>query len=426
MVGDAIGQVIGHRARSGIWLILELHHRLGEVPIALPLHPQAPLLPALTLVGTEDPNRSRGREHVTSHGRTYDLSNPRDWRSLAEDGVDSAYESEKSSQRIQRAMTANAVAGRAHGRCPYGYLRTYDPRTGALTGQAVDPETAPVVREIIQRIAASEPVSAVTKDLNRRSIPSPTGTAWSRAVVRKVALNPTYIGQRIHEGEVHTATWEPVIAEADFYGARSVLQAPDRVGRRPGRTKHLASYIARCGVCGALLGAATSHGYFCSDGHHVQASIELVESVVEGAILARLEAEDILADLAGHDDAGAVQARDEAARLRARLEGFRDSAAMGELSPSSLAHVEARLVPQIEEAERRAQTAGMPAGVRALVGEGTIRAKWDSMPIAARREVVKMLADVHLHPARACGRHAANEFDRVRIQWKGADRSLSD
>ena len=94
---------------------------------------------------------------------------------------------------------------------------------------------------------------------------------------------------------------------------------------------------------------------------------------------------------------------------------------MGELSTSSLAHVEARLVPQIEEAERRAETAGMPAGVRALVGEGTIQAKWDSMPIAAKREVVKMLADVHLHPAQSPGRHAAHEFDRVRIQWKGTD-----
>jgi hypothetical protein len=207
--------------------------------------------------------------HVTSHGRTYDLAHPRDWRSLAEDGVDSAYESEKTSQRIRRSMTANAVAGRPHGRCPYGYVRTYDPRTGALTGQAVDPETAPVVREVIRRIAASEPVSRVTADLNDRGVPSATGVQWSRAVVRKMALNPAYIGQRTHESETHEGTWEPLVSEADFYGARAVLTAPGRVGRRPGRTRHLLSYVGRCGVCDGPLGATRARGYFCSDGHRV-------------------------------------------------------------------------------------------------------------------------------------------------------------
>ncbi len=38
--------------------------------------------------------------HVTSHRRLYDLNNPRDRRTLDEDGVDSAYESAKTSMRI--------------------------------------------------------------------------------------------------------------------------------------------------------------------------------------------------------------------------------------------------------------------------------------------------------------------------------------
>jgi hypothetical protein len=33
--------------------------------------------------------------YITTHGRLYDMANGRDWRSLAEDGVDSACESEK-------------------------------------------------------------------------------------------------------------------------------------------------------------------------------------------------------------------------------------------------------------------------------------------------------------------------------------------
>src|ERR1700683_1415406 len=63
--------------------------------------------------------------HVTSHGRTYDLSVGRDWRSLAEDGVDSGYESEKTSERALRSRAASAVNGRPHGLAPYGYRRGY-------------------------------------------------------------------------------------------------------------------------------------------------------------------------------------------------------------------------------------------------------------------------------------------------------------
>ncbi|WP_250279885.1 recombinase family protein [Frankia sp. Cppng1_Ct_nod] len=52
--------------------------------------------------------RSRGvLIHVYTHGRTYDVGNARDWRALAEDGVDNAYESEKISLRVRRSMAAN-------------------------------------------------------------------------------------------------------------------------------------------------------------------------------------------------------------------------------------------------------------------------------------------------------------------------------
>jgi hypothetical protein len=47
--------------------------------------------------------------YITTHGRLYDMANGRDWRSLAEDGVDSAYESEKTSVRIRRHVAAGPV-----------------------------------------------------------------------------------------------------------------------------------------------------------------------------------------------------------------------------------------------------------------------------------------------------------------------------
>src|SRR6266567_7515713 len=46
------------------------------------------------------------RIHVTTHGRTYDPGNARDRRSMLEDAVDSAYQSDKASDAIQRAAAS--------------------------------------------------------------------------------------------------------------------------------------------------------------------------------------------------------------------------------------------------------------------------------------------------------------------------------
>ena len=48
------------------------------------------------------------RIYVETHGRLYDMANSRDWRTLADDGVDNEAETNKTSERVLRAMTANA------------------------------------------------------------------------------------------------------------------------------------------------------------------------------------------------------------------------------------------------------------------------------------------------------------------------------
>ncbi len=55
-----------------------------------------------------------------------------------------------------------------------------------------------MVREILTRIARAKPISTITGDLNARDVPSPTEKQWQRQSVRRVALNPTYIGQRLY------------------------------------------------------------------------------------------------------------------------------------------------------------------------------------------------------------------------------------
>ncbi len=364
--------------------------------------------------------RRHVRLHVTSHGHTYDLARPRDWRSLADDGVDSAYESDKASQRIKRAVAANRVAGRPHGRVPYGYARRYDPATKRLVAQEPDPVTAPIVREIVARIGASEPVSVVAADLNARGIPGPHGGAWARQVVRRTALARAYNAEIEHDGEIHKAVWESLVTPAAFYAARRVLLDPRRTVTKPGKYKHLLSYVATCQVCGAGLQAAPRKGrptYFCPAGH-VSVGAGWLDDLVAGVVLARLaQDEDLTGRLAGGDDAAVLAARDDAAVLRGRLDEFRDSAAAGELTAASLAHVETRLLADIAAAERRAQAAATPAVLRGLAGPD-VAARWAGLSVAARRKIIDTLLTVSIGRANGHGRHAGADFDRVKIEWR--------
>jgi site-specific DNA recombinase len=358
--------------------------------------------------------------HVTSHQHTYDLSKPRDWRSLAEDGVDSAYESEKASQRVRRSMNAGAVAGRPHGRCPYGYVRRYDPATKALVAQEADPVTAPVVREIFRRLAAAEPVSVVTNDLNARGVPSAAGKTWARQVVRKVALHHSYISQRSYGGEIHSGDWPALVDPEVWYAARRVLLDPKRTVTKPGKVKYLLSYIARCGVCGERLQAAKRHGgpaYYCT-GFHVVTRVDWLDAVITPLVLARLDNKVLMARLAGGDDEDVVAARTEVAALQERLEGFRDAAASGELTAASLAHVEARLLAGIETAKRKATSAAVPSVLRGLAGADDVPARWEALTVAGRRQIVSTLLEVTLGTSCTRGVAARTDYDRVKIEWR--------
>lgn len=357
--------------------------------------------------------------HVISHRRTYDLSVAREWKTLAEDGIDNAYETEKTSERVQRAMLANAIAGKPHGRIPYGYRRRYAENgvRRAVEGQDIDPETAPVVRDIFTRLATGEALSRIANSLNERGLPSPGADTWTRQMVRRIGLNRAYIGEREHAGQVYPAMWEAIVPADEFYTVQRVLSAPGRKTTRPGGTKHLLSYLATCDPCGAPLSASPARGYFCSRAGHVTAPIALVDDAVVASLLRKFEEEPVLDRFAAIDEVAVAHAREEVAALRDRLDRLRDKVIAGVLEPEDFAYMRAALVPTIEAAEHRAAEVAVPVGMRGLLGPGLIKEKWQNLPIGAKRNIIATMADVRLLHA-TTRRRDEPDLDRVRIDWK--------
>ncbi|WP_299956698.1 recombinase family protein [uncultured Modestobacter sp.] len=355
-------------------------------------------------------------------GRTYDMTDADDRFGTGLDALLAERESDQTRKRVLRAVRANAEKGRPHGRLLYGYRREYDPATRELIGQVPDPVTSEVVKEAARRVLAGETPYAVAQDLDRRGVPTPRGGAgWDLTQVKRLCVNPGYAGKRVHQGRVvGDAAWPPLVDEATHLSLVAKLSDPSRRSQRDSAVKHLLSGIAVCGVCGGRLRVQKNRGflaYLCTDGFHVSRLEEKVDELVQGVTVARLQRPDVLAVLADDGDETVATALAEAREKRARLDGFYDAAASGELTPAALARIEARLLPEIDEAERRAQRATVPAVVAGTAGPDAA-ARWAELTLPQRREVIDTLMTVRVHPT---GRGVRTfRPEDVEIVWKGA------
>jgi site-specific DNA recombinase len=365
--------------------------------------------------------------HVTSQDKTYDMARGGDWKSLAIDGVTAADESDKRSLQVRRALSANAAGGRPHGGpVLWGYERTYDAGTGRGTGLRLNPETMPYPREVITRVAAGEPVHSIARDMQRRGVPAPQGGQWNTALVRRIALNRAYAGQRWSDGEWIDAIWPPVTDVATARDARTVLEGRrGRHGTGPGGLRHLLSYLALCGQCGGVLmvSARRPSGhrlYTCARRGCVAVREDWLDAWVTGLVCGRLDRPEFWEAVLRGGDSAVQAARAEAADLRERLEEHIDAASRGALSADSLGRLERILRPQIDAADKRAESIAVPTVLRGLRRKGTdMRTIFEAEPVAVRKAVVRELFEsITLHRSPHRGRNTGFDPSRVTVEWR--------
>jgi DNA invertase Pin-like site-specific DNA recombinase len=311
--------------------------------------------------------RAAGRQiHVISHDRTYNPKNKRDWKTLADDGIKSAYDSEEIADKSRRGHARRAKKGQPSSKTPVGYRRVYG-EDGRAT-YAIEPTEAERVREIFRRAAKSEPLHRIAADYG-----------ITRMQVRRIALNPAYIGLRLHHGSTYPGTWEPIVTEAEFYAAARVLNEPSRLaGARPGRQVHLLSYLAICGCgCGGQVVPRPNTTYGCPAGH-MSIGREPVDELVTELAVARLSSPDLYRELEQATDAADETlraARETVDTLTGQLEDWRKSAWDGRgTTPETLAGPRSR----------RTWTAGSVGPRRTSAPGGPLRRSLRAGPCCGR------------------------------------------
>ncbi|WIM97682.1 recombinase family protein [Actinoplanes oblitus] len=364
--------------------------------------------------------------HVVDHRRTYDLNVPRDWKTMADEGVNNAYASEETRERILRDVRANAMKGRPHGKLPYGYTRTYDER-GVFVAQIEQPEQADVVRECARRVGAGESLYSIAQDLNSRGVPAPRGGKWLPNQVKRLTTQPRYIGQRVHQGVViGDALWPGIIDEATFAECVRRMSDPRRHTVRDRSLKYLLTGILKCGACGAKCRVIKNrgyHAYSCYEKFCVSVRTTHVEDFVTDMVIARLEQPDVLAGIAARSDQVAADRGDDADELQGRLDGFYAQAAEGKISPAGLAAIEARLLPQIAEARRAAQAAPLPRLIRDVAGPDA-RQRWEALDLGRQREIIDKLVELRVATTVRGTRFSFHRLGESR--WRGDERTWAE
>jgi site-specific DNA recombinase len=325
-------------------------------------------------------------------------------------------ESELKSERIVRALTQNAEAGRPHGRVPYGWRRLYDPETGRGR-DIIDQAEADIVREIADRIIHGDSMSAIRNDLNARGIPTPAGKpTWQKVMLRSLVIRERNVGRRVHRGQVlRDGTWPPILAEAKFEQVRAILQDPTRRTSTGSAAKYLLTGIATCGPCGAPIRSATNRSipsYRCSAKACVSRRRADVDQVVLDHVFDQLSRPDAIDVLYPDRSTEVRAAANTAAELRAQLDVAADQCGDGLIDATQLARITARIRPRLAAAEAASRVVDDAPLLEGLVGNPKLAEVWPTLPITRRRAVVDMLVTVKLLPAGA----GARRFDPETVQ----------
>jgi site-specific DNA recombinase len=258
-----------------------------------------------------------------------DLSSEAGINRTIDQAIRDRHESELISQRVKAKKRRQAQYGQfPGGRRPFGYERD---------GLTLKEDEAAIIRECARRLRDGASLSGLTKELNRRGVPTAFGGRWQRSTLQFIFRNKRIIGIRVHHGVEYPAQWPAILSREEWDEIQLILDAKHTTPRRTrsGRTYLLTGFVI-CSLCGnhmtgsghARKGTGVERRYYCqpvdSTGlprgcGKVARVAEPLEALITRAMHDRLDSEGfphIFAAASQNDDIQAVMAEYQATKSR--------------------------------------------------------------------------------------------------------------
>lgn len=181
------------------------------------------------------------------------------------------YYSANLSQNIRRGQRENALEGKfIGGTIPLGYKLDAEKR------YILDPDSAPIVREIFERYVAGESVTDICNDLNARGYLTARKKKFNRSSLHRIFANEKYIGvYRFEDIECPGAV--PRIVSDELFKAASIRATRNKKSRRTmpeARVEFMLTGKIFCGHCGEPMGGSwgtskngTRYNYYLCNGN---------------------------------------------------------------------------------------------------------------------------------------------------------------
>lgn len=177
-------------------------------------------------------------------------------------------ERKTTSSRVKVTQLMKAKEGKTNVPLPaFGYMLSEDRQH-----LVVNPETAPIYRQIVEKFLSGWGQLKIAKWLNEKGIPTRRGGQWSTNAIRTILSNPVYLGVTIYnattlvrdskgrqkrvvrpkeEWIIRENTHEPLISEEEFNRILAIMkQKREKYSHEWScDRKYLGSSILRCATC---------------------------------------------------------------------------------------------------------------------------------------------------------------------------------
>jgi DNA invertase Pin-like site-specific DNA recombinase len=340
-------------------------------------------------------------------------------------------------QRAANEQAAKKGTRRTSVPRPFGWQAVYVPDPRAEGGQrrefVKDDAEAGAITWAADALLGGGTVSAVMREWNRRGLRSHQkgGKPFSRSSVTTIMRNPALAGLSVYKGEpVGTGRWEAILPEATWRAVEALLADPARKPPRGVRT--LLGGLAAC-ACGNVVTGSVNHlgqhVYRCQPssragrpGPHVAVQAGPVDEFTERVVVDVLSSPDVADLVTPPPHADTAGLRREARTIRENMDQIAADESVGLATRSQRIAATQRGNARLAEiAAELAAAAGKSALAPFTDPDAVAGEVWDGLDLSRKREVIRTLTTVTLHPA---GR-GARSYGPEKIDMPGIPEGYS-